>query len=171
VQHVFEFFRTANTAKTALVCATLLIALVIFLLWAAVTRATVKFTPPEISAPESEQMKACRTIQAALHDEILTLENERRSAYTTMDNNHNALNEQTRLRMDARERDRGVAKETGDSSFSVNEEVVIDSVNELIKDINYRNEIISWIRQEITVRSERVYSLCATIIEAGSGRP
>jgi hypothetical protein len=157
--HVFEFFRTANTAKTALVCATVLIALVIFLLWTAITRATVKFLPPEISAPESEKMEACCTIQDALHDEIQTLDNERRSAYTTIDNNHNALNEQMRLRMDARERDRGVAKETGDTSFSVNEEVVIDRANELIKALNYRNEIIFWIRQEITVRSESVYHL------------
>ena len=104
-------------------------------------------------------MEACRTIQDALHDEIQTLDNERRSAYTTIDNNHNALNEQMRLRMDARERDRGVAKETGDTSFSVNEEVVIDRANELIKALNYRNEIIFWIRQEITVRSESVYHL------------
>jgi len=51
--------------------------------------------------------------------------------------------------MDARERDRGVAKETGDTSFSVNEEVVIDRANELIKALNYRNEIIFWLTEPV----------------------
>lgn len=70
---VLEFFRTATAGKTAIICTTIVIVLGLFLVWAARTQETIKLGPPEISAPESERMKACQTIQAGLHDEIQTL--------------------------------------------------------------------------------------------------
>src|SRR5215467_8639121 len=51
--------------------------------------------------PESEQMKACRTIQTAANDEAQRLKEEIQSAYTTIDNDHKALTEQTRARVAA----------------------------------------------------------------------
>jgi hypothetical protein len=127
-----EFIRAANVAKVVIVvgipCTTFLIAFLIAMWWATITRETIKLGPLEISAPESEQMKACRTIQAALHDEIQTLDNERMSAYKTIDNDQTALNEETRLRVDARERDIAVSKETGSSS-SANEYGVTTELN------------------------------------------
>jgi hypothetical protein len=131
------------------------------MVWATTTRETIKLGPLEISAPESEQMKACRTIQAALHDEIQTLDNERMSVYKTIDNDQNALNEETRLKIDALKRDR----DTG-SSYNANETAVDNRITQLSDDIDDRNRIIIWIRETITARSQEVYSLCRTIIEA-----
>jgi len=76
VEAVIEFFRTTNAAKATIVCGTFLIVVIIFLGWLERTGETIKTWPPEISTPESEQMKACRTIQTAAHDEAQTLEHE-----------------------------------------------------------------------------------------------
>jgi hypothetical protein len=82
MDRLWELFSTAGVAKTALICGAFLILVFGFLIWAAISRETVKLGwPTEISAPESEQIKACRTIKDALHDEIQTPENERTSAY------------------------------------------------------------------------------------------
>lgn len=62
-------------------------------------------------------------------------------------------------------RDRSIQKETGSSGD--NEKAVIERINQLGYDIDYRNKIIYWIRETITARSEGLYSSCVAIIEAG----
>ena len=160
-----EFFTDADVAKIAVVGVVLLIGAVFFLEWAERTRETIKLWPPEISAPESEEMKACRTLQVALHDEIQSLENEQTSAYKMLDNEHTALNEETRLRIEAMERDRVIQKETGSSSSNDNERAVIHRISQLENDIDYRDKMLRWIRQTIADRSQEVYSSCAAIMK------
>lgn len=165
VDAVLEFLGTATVAKTIIVCVTFLTAVLMFQVWAERTGETIKLWPPEISAPESEEMKACHTLQAAVHDEIQTLENDRTSAYKAIENDKNNLNEATRLRIDAMERDKRVQKETG-SRENDNEEAVINRVKQLESDWEFRDRTISWIRQTINDRSDAVYSLCVSIIQA-----
>jgi hypothetical protein len=161
MDRLWELFSTAGVAKTAVICGAFLILVFGFLVWAAISQETIKLGwPTEISAPESEQMKACRTIQSALHEEIQTLENDRTSTYKTIDNDQNTLNEETRLRLDAMERDKSLLS-------NYNERVVIGRINQLESDLDYRNKIIEWIRQTIVGRFEIVYSSCAVIINAG----
>jgi hypothetical protein len=154
---VVEFFRTSNIAKTLIVCGTFLIVVIIFLGWLERTGETIKTWPPEISAPESEQMKACGTIQTAAHDEGQTLEHEIQSAYTTIDNDQKALTEETRLRVEAIEKDR-------DRGLSPNEDAVNARIQQLSNDINWRDKIISSRRERIGNVSQWVYSQCAAIL-------
>jgi hypothetical protein len=117
-----------------------------------------------ISTPESEQMKACRTIQAAAHDQIQTLEHEIQSAYTTIDNDQKALTEQTRLRVAAAEQDRVIGKDRDFSSYSVNAEKVDERISQLSNDIDWRDKIIASRGQGISNVSNWVYSHCAEIL-------
>jgi hypothetical protein len=156
-----ELFRTAGVAKTAVICASILILVGGFLLWAAISKETIKLGwPTEISAPESEQLKACRTIQTAQHEELETLKDERMAAYKTIDNDQNALTEETRLRLEAMERDKGKYQ-------SDNENVVIERIKQLQADMDYRYKIIEWVRKTIHERSQTVYSSCTEIINTG----
>jgi hypothetical protein len=161
----FEFLRTMNIAKTVIVCGTFLIVVFIFREWVETTEKNIKLWPPEISTPESEQIQACRTIQAASHDDVQTLEHEIQSAYTTIDNDQKALAEQTRLRVAAAEQDRVIQKDNGGSSYyATNVSAVDERITELSKDIDWRDKIIGSRRQQIDNVSDWVYSQCAAIL-------
>jgi hypothetical protein len=165
MDRLWDLFSTAGVAKTALLCGTLLIFVFGFLVWAAISQETIKLGwPTEISAPESEQLKACRAVQTALHDEIQTFDNDRTSSYKAIADDQNALNEATRLQNDT-EREEVNSKE---SKSYYGAKVDIDSrIQQLNNDIDNRDEVISRIRQQIADRSQNVYSLCAVIIQAG----
>jgi len=158
LDRLLEIFSTAGVAKTAVICGAILILVFGFLVWAAISKETIKLGwPTEISAPESEQLKACRTIQSALHDVIQTLGNDRTSTHKTLDNDQNALTEETRLRLDAMQRDQGTYR-------SDNENVVIERINQLSSDFTYRTKILEWIRQTISNSYQGVSSSCTVII-------
>jgi hypothetical protein len=87
------------------------------------------------------------------------------SAYKMLDNVHTALNDETRLRIEAMERDKVVQKDTGSSSSDDNERAVMRRISQLDNDFDYRNKMLRWIRQRISDRSQEVYSSCAAIMK------
>jgi hypothetical protein len=163
----WDFLNVAGATKIAIIFGALvLIALtgVGFLTWAASSGETIKLGwPTEISAPESEQLKACRAAQTALHDEIQTLDNERKSSYRAIADDQNALNEVTRLQINT-EKQEADSKEISYAGAKMD---IDDRITQLKIDIDYRDKVIIFIRQAIADRSQKVLSLCAAIIQAG----
>ena len=163
MERFFDFFGTASAARILIFCGTILIALVLFLTWAAETRETIKLWPPEISAPESERLQACKTMQTALHDQIEALENDASSAYKARENDQKALTEETALQVDAKKRD----DDYPSSRSNTYEAVVGSRVGQLNDDVTFQDKVISWARQEIANRYQGLASLCGAIIEVG----
>ncbi len=158
-----DFLNTAKAVTLIPILVFLLIAGVILLYWFENSHKDFKLWGIEITEPESDGVKACRSMQSALHDEVQMLENDRLSSHKAIDGDSAALNALTSQRIDAVKRDREISKET-QSSYHYNEQIVVDRIEELTNEEDGNNKTLEKISDKVSVDTKSVFEACSSLL-------
>ncbi|WP_428490127.1 hypothetical protein [Rhodopila sp.] len=158
---MWEFLNTAKAVRLVLVGGFLIVALIIILVWVEVSNKNITLWPPQITTPESDAVRACQIMQAALHDEIQSLDADRLSSFKSSDNDNDALNKLSNERLDAMERDE--ASKSGPTSYR--EDMVTKRIDQVASDKDYHDKVISYLRDRISDGEGNIYRTCSRILE------
>jgi len=152
---VYDRLKTAEPATLMFFGAVGFACVVVLVLWAETSRKDIKFWGVEITAPESDAIKACRMIQAAFHEKALGLESERQATYRRIENDEASIDAFTKIELEAK---------AGSRDSTDYESTVTWRVNNLINDTNSQEKRLEWVIQTEVADTELVNRECGSLL-------
>jgi hypothetical protein len=154
ITDVWDRLKTAEPPTAIIFCAVGLIYVGVFAYWAETSSKNIKFWGVEITAPESDAIKACRAIQAAFHDKALGWESERQATYRLIESDQASIDAFSKLQLEAR---------AGDRYTSDYDRDVVWRINGRIEDLKGRGKYLDWLNQAEAANAEQVNQECGSV--------